>query len=292
MSARCSSSARGEPRGGRGAARRHARSAPPGADGRAARGRRARRRAPMPPATPETSSGRPRTSARICTQAGFASSAPPVTTTSSTSAERLEDVGEAVADALERRLGDVAGGRREREARDDRPRRSASQPSERSPPKKRKEAEPVRRGRALGERRRVDLAQRLREPGVEVAAVGERAALAEAAARRGGRGRARAAARRTRRRRRPGSRPRCRPSARPGLAVVQPAPRFEQAPSPSAGQTPRDRLVRRRRRAGRHRRRPRRASPRPTRARFGSKSPVPVAVETLVRASPASRRSR
>ena len=55
------------------------------------------------------------------------------------------------------------------------------------------------------------------------------------AARRAGRGRGPAAAAAARSRRGPAARRRCRPSARPARAPMQPAPRFEQAPSTRPG---------------------------------------------------------
>src|SRR4051812_49735826 len=78
-------------------------------------------------------------------------------------------------------------------------------------------------------------------------------------------------------------------AARP--RVTHPAPAFEHAPSPSAGQTPatgssdtgarRDSSI------------PRAASVSVSHERlFGSNSPVPLAVDTLVRSSPVSFSSR
>ena len=124
---------------------------------------------------------------------------------------------------------------------------------------------------------------------MQVAAVRERAALAEAAARRGGRGRGPGAAAAelgcvddTR------APPRCRPSARRAHASCSPRRRSSSAVAergPDAG----DRLVRDAARAAPGRDRARRASPSSQSSRLGSKSPVPLAVETLVRTSPVSR---
>ena len=72
---------------------------------------------------------------------------------------------------------------------------------------------------------------------------------------------------------------------------VQPAPTFEHAPSPSAGRTPATGSSDTG--ASRPASMPSAASVSSSHAsRLGSKRPVPVAVETLVRASPASRRRR
>ena len=60
------------------------------------------------------------------------------------------------------------------------PRRLAFQPSERSPPRKGRKTSPCAAGCTLGETGVADAAQGAGQPGVQVAAVGERTALAEA----------------------------------------------------------------------------------------------------------------
>ena len=103
-----------------------------------------------------------------------------MTTDLGDSTERVEDVGEAVRDALERRLHEVERRGRERDARDQAA--TARVPAE-APlaAEERQERQAVRCRLAIGEACGVDVAQGAAEPGEEVAAGAQRAALAEAA---------------------------------------------------------------------------------------------------------------
>ena len=156
---------------------RHRRLGKPAA--RAARARRRRRRAPIPRARPTPRPGGPSTSASTCSQASFASSPPPVATTDSSVADRVEHVGEPVADAFERGLRDVERRGREGQPADRAP--ALRVPAERAlAAEERQEGQPVAGGGTVGDLRGVDVVQRAAQPRVQVAAVGERAAFAEA----------------------------------------------------------------------------------------------------------------
>ena len=88
-------------------------------------------------------------------------------------ADRVEHVGQAVRDPLERGLRDLAGRRLEREAGDETA--AVHVPAERAlAAEKRQERQPVR-----GLVGRLGVAQRLLQPRVQVPAVGERTAFAE-----------------------------------------------------------------------------------------------------------------
>ena len=193
---------------------------------------------------------------------GFASSAPPVDDDRLDAAERVEHVRELVADALERGLRDVERRSSRTRGRGSRRAGSAFQPSERSPPRNGRKTSPCAAG-ARSARPASPTSRSVRsEPGVQVAAVGERAALAEAVCRRGGRERAPGAARPSRR----------------GVddAERRRRPDHHARPAP-ASCSPRRRSSRRRHRAPDRRRRPARRRP------AASCAPVdPERIERLV----------